>query len=238
MSSHPKAVKKRRTTKCSTRNGTRPKHLYSYVVAVDNGNAPNPFWGVCTLATCKPDIRRCAFIGDWVVGTGSKNAELGDGNEDLSKHIVYAMKVKCVMTFEEYDRHCRARLKGKIPRKNSLDYRKRMGDCIYDYFRDKKYIFQREGTHECEHIDTDLKGKKVLLSNHFYYFGEKAKRIPKRLQVMIKSGQKHKKIEDAKFIEKFENWIKEERFQKNKLYGKPQLKHKLDPEGKTECKLD
>src|SRR5262245_31415483 len=43
--------------------------LYSYVVARDYGFAPNPFYGFCTLATCKPDIRRTADIGDWIVGT-------------------------------------------------------------------------------------------------------------------------------------------------------------------------
>src|ERR1700726_3263300 len=69
--------------------------LYSYVVARDYGFAPNPFYGVCTLATCKPRIRSVAEIGDWVMGTGSKNR----GRE---KHIVYAMRVTGVMTFEQY----------------------------------------------------------------------------------------------------------------------------------------
>ena len=46
--------------------------LFSYVVARDYGFAPNPFFGVCTLATCKPIVRRVAAIGDWIVGTGSK----------------------------------------------------------------------------------------------------------------------------------------------------------------------
>ena len=31
--------------------------LYSYVIARDFGFAPNPFYGFCTLATCKPRIR-------------------------------------------------------------------------------------------------------------------------------------------------------------------------------------
>jgi hypothetical protein len=41
--------------------------LYSYVVTHDTGFSPNPFWGCCTLADCKPAIRRTAKIGDWVV---------------------------------------------------------------------------------------------------------------------------------------------------------------------------
>ena len=32
--------------------------LYSYIVARDFGFAPNPFYGFCTLATCKPKIAK------------------------------------------------------------------------------------------------------------------------------------------------------------------------------------
>jgi hypothetical protein len=34
----------------------------------DTGFAPNPFHDFLTLATCKPDIRKKAQIGDWVLG--------------------------------------------------------------------------------------------------------------------------------------------------------------------------
>lgn len=61
----------------------RPKKqkLFSYVLRFDDGAAPNPFWGTCTLAICKPDIRRTANIDDWIIGTGSKNSKLKDGNK-------------------------------------------------------------------------------------------------------------------------------------------------------------
>jgi len=52
--------------------------LYSYTIPIDDGAAPNPFWGTCTLAICKPAIRRTAKVGNWVVGLGSKNAPSGD----------------------------------------------------------------------------------------------------------------------------------------------------------------
>ena len=68
--------------------------LCSYVVAVDRGLAPNPFWGYCTLAVCTPNhmgIR--AQDGDWFIGTttaarGSK--------------LVYAMQVSEVLPFDCY----------------------------------------------------------------------------------------------------------------------------------------
>jgi hypothetical protein len=40
--------------------------LFSYTIPVDDGAAPNPFRGMCTLAICKPTIRRVAKKGDWV----------------------------------------------------------------------------------------------------------------------------------------------------------------------------
>lgn len=69
--------------------------LHSYVIARDYGFAPNPFYGFCTLATCKPKIRKTADLGDWVVGTGSKARDRGD-------RLVYAMHVAEAMTFQQY----------------------------------------------------------------------------------------------------------------------------------------
>ena len=70
--------------------------LYSYVVARDFGFAPNPFFGFCTLATCKPKIREHASVGDWVVGTGAK-VRYG-----YSGRLIYAMQVSEVLDFNTY----------------------------------------------------------------------------------------------------------------------------------------
>jgi len=47
--------------------------LHTYVVRYDSGFAPNPFYGYCTLATCKPPIRKSAAVEDWIVGCGSND---------------------------------------------------------------------------------------------------------------------------------------------------------------------
>lgn len=39
-----------------------------YKTTHDSGFAPNPFFGMLTLATCKPGIRRSAQIGEWIAG--------------------------------------------------------------------------------------------------------------------------------------------------------------------------
>ena len=69
--------------------------LHSYIVAIDDGFAPNPFYGFCTLATCKPKIRRHAQVGDWMLGTGSKKK----GRQGT---LVYAMRVTEKMTYDSY----------------------------------------------------------------------------------------------------------------------------------------
>ena len=68
--------------------------IHSYVVRYDSGFAPNPFYGYCTLATCKPNIRRSADIGDWVVGSGSNDRTVRRGGR-----LVYAMRVRIVVKF-------------------------------------------------------------------------------------------------------------------------------------------
>ena len=69
--------------------------LFTYVVARDYGFAPNPFGGVCTLATCKPDIRRNAQIGDWVAGIASKA-------DKQVPSLTYAMQVDETLSYEAY----------------------------------------------------------------------------------------------------------------------------------------
>ena len=70
--------------------------LLSYIVARDFGFAPNPFYGYCTLATCKPKVRQYSSIGDWVVGTGAKT------KYNLCGYLIFAMKIDTEMDFDSY----------------------------------------------------------------------------------------------------------------------------------------
>src|ERR1700690_2751209 len=90
------------------RNGPQ---LFTYTIPFDDGSAPNPFRGLCTLAICKPEIRRAAKKGDWGAGLGSKNSPSGD----LSGRLVYAMRVERVLTLKEYDRQARQKWPHRIP---------------------------------------------------------------------------------------------------------------------------
>ena len=196
--------------------------LYTYCIPYDDGAAPNPFWGICTLVICKPVIRRIAKKGDWVIGTGSKKSPIGN----ISKHVVYAMEITGKMTLEEYDKFCQKQYPNKIPDWGSNDYRRRFGDCIYDFSKSGSPKM-RKGVHNEGNRKRDLDGKCALLSGHFYYFGDCPIKLPDSLQVIIKKGQGHKSKSNAPYIGKFISWIKERGFKPNRLYGNPQLKRKI-----------
>src|SRR5690242_16400143 len=153
------------------------RRLFSYTLRYDYGSAPNPYWGVCTLTICKPEIRRRAKRGDWVVGLGSKDSPIGD----ISDSVVYAMKVTDKKSLRDYDRFCRNNFRAKIPSWSSTVFKKRVGDCIYDYSRSNNPT-QRKGIHDSKCRRTDLRGKYALLSTHFYYFGDHPVRLPSYLK--------------------------------------------------------
>jgi len=181
--------------------------IYSYVVRYDEGAAPNPFWGYCTLAICKPVIRRVAEVGDWVIGTGSK--------ENVGKNkLIYAMKITRKMRLEDYGND--KQFEKKIPvGKGGI---KSLGDNIY--YRDKQGFLRQRfpsvHSEDCENEKTknhDLSGEYVLISEsgNFYYFGRKGLEIPESLLCIVKNGSGHKCNFPKGAIDNFLQWI-----QKNK----------------------
>lgn len=199
--------------------------LFSYCILVDDGAAPNPYWGVCTLTICKPKIRKTAKVGDWVVGVGSKNVF----RDDYSGKLVYAMQVTQVLSIREYDAYCRNELQGKIPDIYNEDYRKNVGDCLYDYSGNKRGR-QRLGVHDQSGKRRDLSGENALLSDHFFYFGDHAVDIPQQFSVLVRQGQGHQchKNEGIKFA--FVEWLTSS-FRPNVLFGQPQVRVVFSKDG-------
>ena len=75
--------------------------LYSYKMKHDNRFAPNPLFGVLTLATCKPAMRRNTKIGNWIAGWTSK--QLKDSPTEVGKEkLIYLAKVTQKLSFAEY----------------------------------------------------------------------------------------------------------------------------------------
>lgn len=183
--------------------------LYSYVVARDFGFAPNPFFGVCTLATCKPKIRKAARIGDWVVGTGSKTK----GREGS---IVFAMCVTETLTFDQYWKDPRFRNK----RPNLRGSKKQaFGDNIYHRNRATGPWHQEDSHHSFPHgepnrlnIENDTQADRVLIGSDYVYWGGSGPRVPKRFRdfqgIDICGKRGHKCHFPDHMIEGFVRWIR------------------------------
>ncbi len=175
--------------------------LFTYTIRIDDGAAPNPFHGMCSLAICKPRIRSTAKEGDWVAGLGSKFAQSGD----LSQRLVYAMRVDEVLSLEAYDRQAPARWPHRIPNTGSADLSERLGDCIHDFSQGRPV--QRSSVHGPQNMEIDLSGKNALVSCHFYYFGSRAIRVPDDLLPICHQNQGHKSDSNAPYFDQFVSWL-------------------------------
>lgn len=146
--------------------------LYSYVVDHDYGDAPNPYFGMCTLVKCKysKDGKRNNLIESvyqncheitgkkrkydeiWVVGTGGVDLTKSSGNGT----ILYLMKVDEAIKIEDYK---------KLPN-----------------YQCKKPDFRSEGIKRFGDNDSGKYGKYALISHKYYYFGNNAIPIPQILK--------------------------------------------------------
>jgi hypothetical protein len=183
--------------------------LFSYVVARDYGFAPNPSYGWCTLATCKPRIRAYAAIGDWVIGTGAKK------KYGLVGHLIFAMNVEETCDFDAYWNDPRFSFKKPVLN-GSL--KQIYGDNIYHRVGGRwkqedshhSYVGGRPNPHN---IARDTSANRVLISSRFVYFGGRAPAIPKRFQPYKPTGQDIRcqgvghRVFSAKLAEAFENWL-------------------------------
>ena len=65
-----------------------------------------------------------------------------------------------------------------------------------------------DGTCHQEHLEKDTGGNNVLISEHFYYFGDQAPKIPNGLNEICHTTQGQKKIVDQLAIDSV-NWIEQ-----------------------------
>ncbi|MGH7982219.1 MAG: hypothetical protein ACREFF_03620 [Candidatus Udaeobacter sp.] len=169
--------------------------VYMYVVDRDFGFAPNPFHGYCTLATCKPGIRSTAQLGDWVVGMGGKN--LG-----ATGRCVFAMEVTDKIDFQEYWTNRRYITKRPVRNGSSL---RLVGDNIYhrdgetsEWQQADSHHSKPDGSPNPLNVQNDTKSDRVLISEHFLYFGREAPLVPAELlsATSFVNRQGHRRFDD------------------------------------------
>ena len=174
--------------------------LYSYTIATDTGFAPNPFRGFCTLACCKPGIRRTAQEGDYVVGIGPK----GSGNR-----VVYAMRVTETVEFDDYWHDKRFRIKHPDIEAGG---ERALGDNIYH--RDRAGEWQQalsQHSHENGQQDwkltrQDIIGEKVLIGDDFIYWGGDGPPLPHNLRGLI-AGRFYRSKSNEEYIPDLIEWF-------------------------------
>lgn len=185
--------------------------LYSYVVARDFGFAPNPFFGFCTLATCKPKIREHASVGDWVVGTGAKVAY------GYSGLLIYAMQVSEILEFDTYWNDPRFfRKRPNLTGSLQVLY----GDNIYhrvekDWVQADSHHSKTEGRLDKDNLAWDTGVNRLLVANKFVYWGRSAPPIPKKFRAFGKdeddicAGRGHRVFANG-LSAAFAAWLEEE----------------------------
>ena len=194
--------------------------LCSYIITVDSGLAPNPFWDYCTLAVCTPNHQdSISKEGDWFVGISSKSR----GNK-----LIYAMQVSEKMNFDEY--YHDPRFFEKRPKKGS--WKERCGDNMY--FKDKKDEWKQQNSVFChdskEERNQDLKHPIVFIAKKFYYFGGNSIEIPFEFQDIVRKRQGIKCSYIDELVKEFLHWLQDE-FEVG-VYGNP-----LDKENQKICQI-
>lgn len=180
--------------------------IYSYIITRDFGFAPNPFYGMCTLATCKPVIRRTANIGDWIVGFGS-----GEKSSSFKNKVIFVMQVEKKITFDEYwdtpEYQC------KKPVMNG-SLKQNYGDNIYHtvngkWVQEDSHHSYEDGKVNILNLERDTGSNNVLIGTKYWYFGKDAVKIPDELMAIVPNGRGDKKDTEhekvlIKWVEKFE----------------------------------
>jgi hypothetical protein len=145
--------------------------IYRYVLAHDRGMAPNPRRGLITLATCKPELRKTAQAGDWVIGNfPAPNNEV----------VAWVGKIERSLPIAQY----------------ALEYPARH-DALYA--RGSGELLRRiPGKHSWYHDDADqqrkdIKGSVLVFEKgQSWYFGGNGRSLPPELHHLAARGQGHR----------------------------------------------
>lgn len=179
--------------------------FYSYVISRDYGFAPNPYFGYCTLATCKQRIRKNAQIGDWVAAYGSAKMT-------IRRKLVMLMRVEEILTFDEYWVDCRFRCKRPAFNRGMMHM---YGDNIYHHIGDNwmqelSHHSNIDGSINYLNLNRDTNTTdRVLISTEFYYFGNNAINIPGEFELLIGKQRNHRVCYDQILIEKFIHFMRQ-----------------------------
>jgi hypothetical protein len=193
-------------------------YLRCYKMTYDTGFAPNPYHGVLTLATCKPVIRRCAKVGDWIAGWTANRVFDKDENpicfNGEEQKLIYLARITKIISLVEYWNAYPQKRPNIIESGNETSKRgcggshepkvkSDHGDNIYRMGKNGKLEQVYTYDHKDTEYERDTSGKNALICEEFYYFGvNNAVEIKKEIFDYIVPRYKKIDLNDCqKFIE-------------------------------------
>jgi len=187
--------------------------LLKYVMRSDSGLAPNPYFGVCSLALCTPNHMNANLSpGDWVVGHSCKST---------GRRLVYAMRLTKVLSMDDYfkafpDKHpdpC-----GSIEQQ--------YGDNMY--FREAgRWSRLPSAEHNSVGSFQQDQGRRVYLAegaDSFWYFGaahpmSELRMVADLFPWLIQDRHGFQYVRDVDRIQQFSEWLTS--FGQRGLVGEP-----------------
>lgn len=176
--------------------------LLKYVMTTDSGLAPNPYFGVCSLALCTPNHMNARLdIGDWVVAHSSKST---------GQRLVYAMCLTRILDMSAYF----AAFPNKRP-DPSGSREQQSGDNLYyrDHGRWARLPSAEHNTEECFLHDRNRLVYLAEGADNFWYFGA-ASTVPgldgfaDQFPWLIKDRQGFSYVRDEQCIDEFAEWLR------------------------------
>lgn len=197
--------------------------LLKYVMTHDSGLAPNPFFGVCSLALCTPNhVNANLSSGDWIVGHSSKST---------GRRLIYAMRLTKVLGMDEYF--------NDFPEKRPNPHgsiEQRYGDNMY-FREDGRWRRLPSAEHNSVESFQKDHGRPVYLAegaDHFWYFG--ASNPMPELQGfadlfpwLIRDRHGIEYVRDAARIHAFAEWLSS--LGQSGLLGKPRDQEPIEASG-------
>jgi hypothetical protein len=171
-------------------------NLYTYVMQHDAGLAPNPFWGLCTLAVCTPNHQGSrAAPGDWISGVSDKRR---------GYKLIHVMEVDERIHMDDYFRD--VRFASKKPVLDGIA-QQRCGDNFYSRDEVGRWISHATRYHTGPNcLKQDTRHPWVFVARRFWYFGRKAVDIPTEFESMF-GGRGARVNHLPELAESFKVWV-------------------------------
>ncbi|HEX8578254.1 MAG TPA: hypothetical protein VF655_01505 [Allosphingosinicella sp.] len=160
----------------------------TYRMDHDLGFAPNPFFGWCTLACCKPNVRKAAKKGDIIVGMAGKSG----GLKKIYPRLIFWMRVDDAMPFDDYWRDLRF-----VPKRPQIPgpRRRAVGDRTYRHEEGHEgWLFERSMHYrptadqvDVGHVSADTQVDRMLIGKDFTYWGSVGPKVPDHLIALFKN---------------------------------------------------